>query len=148
MRTKKIRNLRTNQKGTVEAKKNKKNTDAIVQLSRKKELFIESFLRTFGNVTQACQGINIARQTYYDWLNNDPDFKTKIESSETEERFLDFLEAKLASQINNDNTTALIFALKYKGSKRGYIERREQDVSGDVKITFVEEIIRPDGDTK
>jgi hypothetical protein len=48
---------------------------------------------------------------------------------------LDFVESKLHKQIENDNTTATIFYLKTKGKKRGYIERKEVEMTAEVSTS-------------
>ncbi len=78
------------------------------------------------------------------------------------ERGLDLAELQLIKQINEGNTTALIFYLKTKGKRRGYIERHEFDVrltpeqaailsrigvsAGDVLEQFVQEVQRADAE--
>ena len=44
------------------------------------------------------------------------------------ERSVDITELQLIKQINEGNTTAMIFYLKTKGKQRGYIERHELDI--------------------
>jgi hypothetical protein len=90
-----------------------------------KKAFIEAYKKTFGNVTQAANAIGIDRTTHYRWLEEDEEYKANIENVEPSEIFLDFVESKLSDKISKGDTTAIIFALKTKGKKRGYIERTE-----------------------
>jgi len=53
------------------------------------------------------------------------------------ERELDFVESKLMTQINNDNLTAIIFYLKCKGKKRGYVEKETELIIDNSKTVFV-----------
>ena len=95
-----------------------------------KKGFIDAYQKSFGNISQSCKAVGIARQTYYNWLN-DEEFKTELKSIEPSELFLDFLESKLVERVNKGDTTATIFALKTKGKKRGYVERQEIDLGTD-----------------
>lgn len=42
---------------------------------------------------------------------------------------LDFAESKLDQNINNGDTTAIIFLLKTLGKDRGYVERKDIDLT-------------------
>lgn len=95
-----------------------------------KKGFIDAYQKSFGNISQSCKAVGIARQTYYNWLK-DEEFKTELKSIEPAELFLDFLESKLVERVNGGDTTATIFALKTKGKKRGYVERQEIDLGTD-----------------
>ena len=65
------------------------------------------------------------KSKHYTWLREDSEFKSAIEALEPEEIFLDFVENALTQKISKGDTTAIIFALKTKGKKRGYQERTE-----------------------
>jgi hypothetical protein len=90
-----------------------------------KKALLEAYKKTFGNVSQSCKIVGINRSTHYEWLNDDEDYKATIEGIEPSEMFLDFVESQLVTKISKGDTTAIIFALKTKGKKRGYIERTE-----------------------
>jgi hypothetical protein len=92
-----------------------------------KKAVVEAYIKCFGNVTETCKLANISRYTFYEWLKNDEKFKYEIDNAGAEEYFLDFLESKLAERINEKSDACLIFAMKCKGKKRGYIERIETD---------------------
>ena len=96
----------------------------------KKKSAIQAYIKTFGNVTQTCKTVGIERKTFYNWKEADPEFKAAIESAQPEERFLDFLEAKAAERINKGSDAVLIFALKTKGKSRGWVEKKELELSG------------------
>lgn len=95
-----------------------------------------------GIVTDACGSIGLARSTFYEWLKVDAEFKAAVD--EIQETALDFVESKLFQKINGvtlagrsgedgeqlvyeqpPSDTAIIFYLKTRGKKRGYIERTE-----------------------
>lgn len=86
--------------------------------------------------------VGIARTTHYKWLQEDFDYKSEFE--ELADQALDFVESKLFELIEGanrqvvtsdgiktikepPNTAAVIFYLKTKGKKRGYIERSSLD---------------------
>ena len=91
----------------------------------KKKSFIEAYQKSFGNVSQSCKASSISRQTFYNWKDEDKEFLSEIESAEPDEIFIDFAENALVKRISEGDTTAIIFALKTKGKKRGYVERQE-----------------------
>lgn len=107
-----------------------------------KKAMIEALKKSLGVVKTACEAVRISRQTHYRWLEEDPDYKQATE--DIGEEAIDFVESQLFEKIkgitvsNSDDDqgkskvytvppsdTAIIFYLKTKGKKRGYIERTE-----------------------
>jgi len=88
-----------------------------------KKAMIEALKKSLGIVTTACKEVGIERQTHYNWLKDDPEYKAQVEA--LDDMVLDFAESKLHQSINNGSDTATIFFLKTKGKKRGYIEKQE-----------------------
>ena len=70
------------------------------------------------------------RQIHYDWLKTDPAYKEAVESIEG--IVLDYAESQLFKQVAKGDTTAIIFLLKCRGKKRGYVERAEMDLTTSV----------------
>jgi hypothetical protein len=93
----------------------------------RQERFLKHFDESKGIISLACQKTGITRACYYKWMENDPKFKEKCE--EVSEGVIDIVESKLLSAIDDEDTTAIIFYLKTKGKKRGYVERAEYDVN-------------------
>lgn len=91
---------------------------------------LENMQKTFGNVFQSCKATGISRQTHYNWMASDAVYKTAIE--DIKEGLIDIAESHLAKQMNDGNTTALIFFLKTQGKARGYGDAQEIKISGDV----------------
>lgn len=89
----------------------------------KKKLMIDSIRNSMGNVTEACKKADIARNTHYRWLRDDPNYAQAVEDV-MEER-LDFAESKLLENIKGNDTTSIIFFLKTQGKGRGYVERSQ-----------------------
>jgi hypothetical protein len=76
-----------------------------------------------GNISISCEASSISRQTYYNWIKQDADFANQCK--DIEERNLDLAEMKLLNAIREGKTAELLFYLKTKGKKRGYVERQE-----------------------
>lgn len=98
---------------------------------RKKEM-LKALEKTLGVVTTACNMINISRETHYNWLKTDPEYADKVE--QLENISLDFAEAKLYKLIEQGETAAVIFFLKTKGKRRGYIEKVQTELSGELNF--------------
>jgi len=86
-----------------------------------------------GNVTVCANLLGCSRKQIYVWFEKHPELLEVRD--EAENQILDLAESKLAQQINDSNMTAIIFLLKTKGRKRGYVERIEQETSGQLKLT-------------
>ena len=97
-----------------------------------KKAMIEALERSLGIVTTAVKQVGINRSTHYDWMASDPDYKAAVEG--IADIALDFAESKLHKSIENGSDTAVIFYLKTKGKKRGYVERQEIDHSGGIAM--------------
>ena len=98
-----------------------------------KRNLLEALEKSLGVVTTACKIVDCNRSTFYKYYNNDQDFKASVD--ELQNLTLDFAESQLHQQIKDGNTTATIFYLKTKGKKRGYIERREVEMTAEVSTS-------------
>lgn len=92
-----------------------------------KKAMLEALELSLGIVTTACKNVGISRDTHYEWLKVDEEYKAAVDS--IQDITLDFAESQLHKQIKDGEVTSTIFYLKTKGKKRGYVERVEQDVS-------------------
>lgn len=93
----------------------------------KKNILFEAMCKTLGNVTEACKLVGVSRTMFYDYYNNDAEFKQQID--DIKNITLDFVESKLLKKVNEEDITAIIFYLKTQGKKRGYIEKSEQEIT-------------------
>lgn len=107
----------------------------------KKEQMIEALKNSLGVVSHACEVVGISRNTHYTWMREDADYKEQCEA--ITESAIDFVESKLFERISGvligkkdkdggidtyelpPDNTSIIFYLKTKGKKRGYVERQE-----------------------
>jgi hypothetical protein len=98
-----------------------------------KKRFIDALIRHKGIITRAAKSAKQARSTFYNWYNDDAEFKAAVD--DIQEVALDFAEGKLFDLITKEDTTATIFYLKTKGRKRGYIEKQAEDDAPPVIIS-------------
>lgn len=107
-----------------------------------KKNFLKAYKESAGNIAHACRVAQIDRQTYYNYIGKFDSFKKECENIKEEN--IDFAESVLMGEIKNKNMTATIFFLKTIGRNRGYVERQEMDIDGDMNL--VVEFIDPDAD--
>jgi len=106
-----------------------------------KKAMVEALKSSFGIVSTAASNVGISRQTHYNWIKDDPEYSEQVD--EINEASIDFAESKLREKINGvtvqtynskgepviyeqpPSDTAIIFYLKTKAKKRGYVERQE-----------------------
>lgn len=95
---------------------------------------IESALRkTNGLMSHAAELLNVTRQAI--------DYRVKTNKrlqevmAEIENRLIDKSENVVYHHMQQKNLTAAIFHLKTKGKARGWIEKRESEISGKIDIT-------------
>ena len=96
-----------------------------------KKAMIEALEKSLGVVTTACKTVGISRQTHYEWLREDGQYRDAVD--DIGDVALDFAESQLHKQIQSGEVSSTIFYLKTKGKKRGYVERSEVDHSGSMQ---------------
>ena len=99
-----------------------------------KKAMLEALYKNLGIVSKSAEIAGIGRGSHYRWMEEDEVYRREVES--VPDYVLDFVEDKLHSLIKDQDTTATIFYLKTKGKKRGYIERSELDMSGQVGVNI------------
>lgn len=112
-----LSSLVDNLNAEIESKKSKTDSD---KTDINKKLAIEALQKTAGNVSAACKSVNINRQRFYEWMEEDHVFAKAVE--DVKESLIDMAESALYKQITEGNTTAVIFYLKTQGKRRGYTE--------------------------
>jgi hypothetical protein len=118
--------------------------DNLQNLTLKKVAMLEALEKSLGVVTTAAKSIGITRETHYEWMRTDAEYKAKVEA--LSDVALDFAESQLHKQIQNGEVSSTIFYLKTKGKKRGYIESQRisfEDNDGNVDNTLKINIVRP-----
>jgi hypothetical protein len=115
-----------------------------------KKAMIEALEKSLGIVTTACKSVGIERNTHYVWMREDEAYKAAVEG--IDDMAIDFAESQLNKLMRGaehqvvtnkgeiveirdaPNPSSIIFFLKTKGKKRGYIEKQEVEVSGEREI--------------
>lgn len=87
-----------------------------------KKAFIQALNSSYGIIYVACAAVKISRTTYYNWYNEDPEFKR--EADEVLQCQAEFVEGKLLESIKNGDVQAQKFYLQTKGRHLGYSTRR------------------------
>ena len=108
------------------------------RIAATKTRFLRSLKMKMGVVSAASQETGICRQTYYDWLNTDPDFRRKVEL--INEHAIDYVESKLFEGIRNGDRQLIQFFLSTRGKKRGYTTKIEvqQDKRSTVQLNVTQ----------
>jgi len=93
----------------------------------RKKAMLEALRASLGIVTTACERAGVGRATHYRWMETDSEYADAVK--QCEDIALDFAETSLMRQIGRGEAAATIFYLKTKGRNRGYIERKDVDVT-------------------
>ena len=92
-------------------------------LSPRHKSFLEILSKKALNISASCRVYGIARSTFYNWLL-EPGFREEVEN--LREGLIDDVETCLLKQIEQGDTTAIIFFLKTRGKHRRYTEVQER----------------------
>jgi len=90
----------------------------------RQDAFIAALYETGGFVTYAYKAAKIPAQTYYDWMNGDPEFNQRVKHNiyVAKEETIDLAESELVKAIRDRTMTAIIYYLKTQAKHRGYHE--------------------------
>ena len=111
--------------------------------TKNKIAMLEALEKTLGVVTTAANIVGVDRTTHYVWMDTDEDYRLAVR--DIDDVAIDFAESHLHKQIKKGNTPATVFYLKTKGKRRGYVEKTELDIAGEIKPINIE--LRIDSDT-
>jgi hypothetical protein len=98
---------------------------------------VEALKNNLGNITLACKAVRLNRTSFYEWYNEDPEFKKMVDG--VDDFTLDFVENQLLKKIKEGDRASILFYMKYKGRKRGYTE----SITTDVNITMEQPLLEP-----
>ncbi len=97
-----------------------------------KKAMLAALEKSLGIVTTACREVGIVRNTHYEYMKSDKDYRKAVK--ELENVALDFVESQLHKQIQKGNPLSTIFYLKCRARKRGYIEQQDIKIQGNMKF--------------
>lgn len=98
----------------------------------KAQQVIDAITKAKGILVVAAKSLGCSRTTVYNYMNKYPTVQAAYD--EINESALDFAEGKLMELIRAGNLTAIIFYLKTKGKKRGYVEQKAVEQIGEITI--------------
>ena len=101
----------------------------------KKRIFIANFVQNQGMVQMSCDSVGINRTTYARWCKKDAKFVENIQAAM--ERKLDKIETKLLNLVETGDTQATIFTAKCLLKQRGYVEKKDINVSGNMNVNIL-----------
>lgn len=93
--------------------------------------FMQNLRICHGNVGEACKMMQLGRDVYLKWLNDDPNFRFDV--MVLVEEMGDFVENALLKKIQDGDTQAIMFYCKTKLKHRGYQEDAKASTTGPSK---------------
>lgn len=117
---------------TIRKRFGKMSPDTPKTMEERKARCLQLLKKYHGVISYAMAELGLDRGEYYVWCRKDAAFKKAAEV--IGEYALDFGEHQLHTNMEKGDTTAIIFYLKTKGKKRGYIEKQEIEHSGTMPI--------------
>jgi hypothetical protein len=99
----------------------------------------EALKETLGAITLAAERLGASYNTVARYVAKSPTLQALI--SHYRERRIDNAELALEKAIGNGEPWAVALTLKTLGRNRGYVERVEQEVSGEIKTNLTPEQI-------
>jgi hypothetical protein len=99
-----------------------------------KKAMLESLEHHLGVVSLSVAAVGISRSTHYKWIEEDEEYRNAV--NDIGEGVIDFVESALHKRIKEGDTTSMIFFLKTKGKKRGYIEKTESEVKMEAGVSL------------
>lgn len=106
----------------------KLSTHAPQDFKERKEKFLQALQKYNGLISYACDDVCVSVSFYYALMKRDPEFKRRV--LEIQERQIDRVERKFLEKCEAGDIYCLLFYMKTKGQRRGYIERQQVEHMG------------------
>ena len=98
----------------------------------KNELIIKALKATAGMVTYAAQKLDCNYSTLYGWIKKSSELQKALQA--IKESHIDLAETKLLQNVKDGDPGSIFFMLKCLGKNRGYVEKQQIEMSGDMII--------------
>lgn len=109
-----------------------------MSIPERKQFLLDALSENYGIVKTATDALGCDRTTFYNYYNNDKDFKEKVDN--IREETLDLVEKKHHELIDEGNAAMIQFHLRTKGKHRGYQESvLNTNINKDITIGFDQE---------
>jgi hypothetical protein len=95
-----------------------------------KKKLLEVIKNSSGIIYPIAQAYDVTRQTVYNWIKSDTDFVDALQ--ESRDNLVDVVESKYFQKAMKGSERAQEFLLKTLGKTRGYAEKQEVELTGDV----------------
>jgi hypothetical protein len=105
-----------------------------IRTTSAKKAMLDALELNLGNVSSSVAAVGISRSTHYKWIEEDEEYANAV--ADLSEGVIDFVESALHKRIKEGDTTSMIFFLKTKGKKRGYIEKTESEVKMEAGVSL------------
>ena len=109
-----------------------------VTLKPKQKKFLEEFIKNYGHITDTCKAVKIERPTYYRWMTQTL-FKSNLDDAM--EHFNDSVQRRILNLAMKDDKEMLKFWAKNQMKHRGWVEKSEVKVTGEVTTNLSDEQI-------
>ena len=96
----------------------------------RQHLFLYALTASNFNASEACRKVNISRKTFENWVTTEPEFGQLIDEMHWHKK--NFFESALVGLIRSGDSSATIFANRTLNRDRGYNEKFELEVKGQV----------------
>ena len=93
--------------------------------------FLSLFEKHATNIKRTCEAMGISRSRYYEWCKEDT---FKKQADDIAEGLIDDVESQLFMNINEGKEASIFFFLKTRAKHRGYIEKQEVEMSGQMDV--------------
>jgi hypothetical protein len=107
-----------------------------------KEVFLNAYALTLGDIGKSCQAAKVCRTTFYSWFKADANFKSACEH--IEEEFIDTCEGLLRKRILNNEWIPLRYYLENRAGRRWRnvdVPAHDINLGGTLKVEITKTII-------